>query len=141
MPYYHGSERKKFDGQQRALRELCQHAGMSEAEIHALQRFDLRVFLEERRYREHTQPYAEDRAAATGPTEGYSRYAWIEEISDPALAKAMKSLTQVDLELLTLYVVDGCNQAEAAACLGISQQNVSRRIARLKKYLKNFGQV
>jgi len=138
MSYNHGLERKKFEARQRRLRQQYEKAGMTEVEIQALYQLDLQEFLDERRHREHTRPFTEERAAETKPEEGFSRYAWIEEISNPVLTMAIKSLTQADLMLLTLYVIDGYSQTEIAASLSISQQNVSRRITHLKKYFKKF---
>ena len=108
MPYHHGLERKKFDACQRALRRKYQQAGMPEPDIQALHQLDQREFLDERRHREHTLPLSEASASVGGRSERCSRYMWVEEISDPILAKRLKSLPEADLEIITLYVIDGC---------------------------------
>jgi len=125
MPYHHRTERKKFEARQQTLRLVYQQAGMAESEIHALYHLDLQEFLGERRYREHTQPFAEECCAAHCA----DCTAWID---------FSVLLPQKDLDILVLYAIGGYNQAEIAACIGISQQSISRKIARLKKYLKNF---
>jgi len=132
MPYNHGLERKKFEARQRALRRKYQQAGMPEPDIQALHQLDLREFLDERRHREHTLPLSEAGATASGRSEGGSRYMWIEEIGDPALAGRLKALPEEDLEIITLYVIDDYSQTEIAASLGITKQAISKRICALK---------
>ena len=140
MPYHHGSERKKFEARQDALREQYQQADMPEADIQALYQLDLQEFLSERRYREHTQAF-DVKNLPESRTDNSSCLLWVEEVDDPALAERLKVLSQKDLEVLTLYMLEGYSQIEIASRLNLSQQNISRRIARLKKYLDISGQV
>ena len=60
---------------------------------------------------------------------------WIEELSDPRLSAKLRELPEADLELLTLLCVDGCSQTQAAHVLGFTQQAVSKRLRKIKKYL------
>jgi DNA-directed RNA polymerase specialized sigma24 family protein len=60
---------------------------------------------------------------------------WIEELSDSRLSAKLRELPEADLELLTLLCVDGCSQAQAARVLGCTQQAVSKRLRKIKKYL------
>lgn len=66
-----------------------------------------------------------------------SRHGWVEEIDDPKLAKKLKKLSHDDLELLTLFAFDGYSQNEIAAFCSVSQQAISKKINRIKKYLKS----
>ena len=66
-----------------------------------------------------------------------SRHDWVEKIDDPKLAKKLKKLSHDDLELLTLFAFDGYSQNEIAAFFSVSQQAISKRINRIKKYLKS----
>ena len=60
---------------------------------------------------------------------------WIEELSDPRLSAKLRELPEADLELLTLLCVGGCSQTQAAHVLGCTQQAVSKRLRKIKKYL------
>ena len=62
----------------------------------------------------------------------------MEEIENPQLALALRQLDADELELLTLYVIECRSQSEIAARFGLSQRAISKRLQRLKKYLKNF---
>ena len=139
MAYNHGLEFKKFEARQRILRLQYEQLGMSEANIAALYQADLREFNSDRRHEEHRPENLEDYVPlATTEIEGHSRLWWVEEINDPVLARQLKSLSEADLKLLTLSVFDGFGQAEIAGQLGVSQAAVSKKLARLKKFLKFF---
>ena len=61
------------------------------------------------------------------------RYAWVDTISDVDLADKLKSLSEDELELLTLFVIDGYTQREIAKKMCCSQKAVSKKIAKIKK--------
>jgi DNA-directed RNA polymerase specialized sigma24 family protein len=65
-----------------------------------------------------------------------NRYAWIDTIDIPVLAVKLKVLPPDDLELLTLIVMDGYKQAEIARLRGCSKNAVSKKIIRIKRFLK-----
>ena len=64
------------------------------------------------------------------------RYAWVEMIDDPLLVKSLRQLNKQDLELLTLFAIERHTQAEIGHMLGRSQSAVSRKISRIKKFIK-----
>ena len=67
---------------------------------------------------------------------GCGRYSWIDDIATPEVVMWLKSLNnKTDIELLTLLVVDGLSQSEAAKKLGKCPSDISRRIKRLRKSL------
>ena len=66
------------------------------------------------------------------------RYSWIDEVSDQQLAERLRKLSKSDIELLTLIVRDGCGVNEIAKLYGVAHSTISRKITRIKKFLKNF---
>ena len=60
------------------------------------------------------------------------RNSWVDEIENEQLHEVLILLSDDDIELLTLYVMEGFNQSEIAVMLNISQQAVAKRIAKLK---------
>ena len=66
---------------------------------------------------------------------GCGRYSWIDDIATPEIVMWLKSLNEIEIELLTMLVVDGLNQSEAAKKLGKCPSDISRRIKRLRKSL------
>ena len=67
-----------------------------------------------------------------------SRFGWIGEIENERLLSALENLSEGDLKLLTLYVYAGYNTVELSKVYGIAQQNISKRILKITKFLKNF---
>lgn len=67
---------------------------------------------------------------------GCGRYSWIDDIATPEIVMWLKSLNEIDIELLTLLVVDGMSQSEAAEKLGKHRPDICRRIKRLRKSLE-----
>ena len=56
MAFNNGLERKRFEANQKALREEYNKLRMSEEKIKALYEYDLTVFNSNRRFITHTQP-------------------------------------------------------------------------------------
>lgn len=154
MGFNYAKERRKFEVKWKTLCKQYKEAGMSESAINQLYLFDLGVFCSERSYTNHTQQlpdmYISENAAdhstllkkfrslscmleEAGLSE---RYFWIDMIDSPELACRLKKLPISDLELLTLYVMDGYNQREIAELRGCNQSVVSRRLKKIKKFLK-----
>ena len=62
----------------------------------------------------------------------------IRGIEDEKLLFALENLNDEDLEILTLYVYEGYNTVELSKAYRIAQQNISKRILKITKFLKNF---
>lgn len=161
MAFNNGLERKKFESKQKALREEYNRLGMSEEQIRTLYEYDLADFNSNRRFITHAQTisFADLEADGDGNAESgrnplfekfrdvlsvdnsgellQSRYGWVEEIDNTKLTKMLKKLSHDDLELLTLFAFDGYSQNEIAVFFSVSQQAISKRIKRIKKYLKS----
>ena len=159
MKWNNGYERRMFEIKQKKQAEEYRKAGMTEEQIKAMYEFDLEQFNSDRKYYRRTQPFTssdfeegdEDDSESTllekfeeqitvslDDATCHSRYWWIEELDNPKLAEAIKKLTKEQIELLTLVVVDGCDQSEVAKIFNVNQSTISRRFESIKKILKNF---
>ena len=162
MGFNYGLEKKKFDKEWEKLRKEYRAAGMEEAAIEAMHEFDWDVFKSERTYSNHTQKmpsqnFDDDGDAARDDNSALllkffdsfavlpqevddsRRDSWVDEIESEKLTDALRLLSPEDVELLTLYVFDGYGVADIAAMKGIAHQNVSKKIRRIKKFLKNHA--
>ena len=63
-------------------------------------------------------------------------FAWIGEIEDERLLTALEHLKKEDLEIITLYAYEGYSVVELSKVYRIAHQNISKRIARITKFLK-----
>ena len=158
MSWNNGYERKKFELARRRQAAKYRKFGMTEEQIEAMYKFDLEQFKSERRFYSHTvsfepnefDPYkdAEDKTpllnlfsavltTTIDSSEAHSRFWWIEELDDVELIKRVKSLSEDERELLTLYVFDGYAQTSLAALFDVSQQCISKRIKKIEKIFLN----
>jgi len=163
MDYYnYGLERKKFNAKWDKLGPEYAAAGMSEADIQVMYDVDWQEFKSERIYRIHTQPleceFSESETAAEDNSplvhrqlerlsvkqpdiRTWGRFDWVEDIDTPELTKRIKSLSQMDLEVLSYLVMDAAcalNRAEIARLLGVSRAAITKRLGRIKSLLEKF---
>ena len=158
MSFNKGYELKKFEAHWEKLRIEYTAAGMTEDAIQKMYEYDRQQFNAERTHLERTQELSTDTFEcsedensplmkryqdAISVTDHYhetkSRFGWIGEIENEHLLSALESLSDDDLELLTLYVYAGYNTVELSKVYGIAQQNISKRILKITKFLKNFN--
>lgn len=157
MGFNYGLEKKNFDRQWAIMRKQYEDAGMSIEVIQAMYEYDWSVFNAARSYQNHTQeiaaPSFEQAEEAYSPlmnkyqeaisiTEHYretkSRFTWIGEIEDERLLSALENLSDADLELITLYAYEEYDTVEISKVFGTTKQNISKKIRRITKFIKNF---
>lgn len=159
MSWNDGYERKMFAKRQKKQAEEYRALGMTEEQIQTMYEFDLEQFKSERRHRMHTQPlqveeFEEndadesdntllneffDELTCTIETSGdKSRYWWVEEIDEPETVKKVKSLSERDLEILTLMVIDELTHEDIAKIMGVCVRTIERVNARFKNLFKKI---
>ena len=161
MSFNNGRERRKFEAVWKKLRMEYAVAGMDAAAIEEMYQFDLETFRSERRYAEHTQgmpfqqfdddgdtasegnsallvKFFDSLAVLPKETDDGNRYAWLDQIESEEVFKAIRKLSQQQIEILTLVVFEGYNATETGRILGLTQQGVSWHISKIKKIFKNF---
>ena len=127
---------------------------MSREQIDALDEFDKEEFLSNNNYKRHIQSLSVDEdseypddlhpllqrfidvLAVELKVTFRDKYAWIDEISSPTLQKKLLSLSDSDLDILDAHVFGEKTQVEIAKEIGISQKNVSKKLKRIKQFLK-----
>lgn len=130
---------------------------MTEEEIKAMYEFDLKYLNLRQREARHTQRLTvtadeeEENMETQNPllkkflhnlsTEDThfedDRFSWIEQIESKKLYKALKALSEVDKEIITM-LLDGYQQKDIAIKFGVKKAAISRKIGRLKEFIKNF---
>jgi hypothetical protein len=156
MNWNNGYERKRFEEAQERLADEYRKLGMSEAQIREMYLFDLAWYKSKRRYYSHTQSFAPS-GVIGGNNEDYestlvmmlsealsavmdnpissSRYCWVEDIEDQALAEKIRRLNENDLELLTLFAFDGYTLTEIGQIYRCTPQNIQQKYKRIKNNL------
>lgn len=157
MKWNNGYERRMFEIKQKKQAEEYRKAGMTEEQIKAMYEFDLEQFNSDRKYYRRTQPFTssdfeegvEDDSESTllekfeeqisvsfDETTHHSRYWWIEDLENAELAKKIKMLTQEEIEILTMLVVDGNTQVEIAQKINVPFRTLKYKIRNIKNFLK-----
>jgi hypothetical protein len=156
MGFNYAIEKAKFEREWTQLRVEYEKAGMSNEKINILHDYDWENFKKERIYAIHTQEFREAQYDNGNSQEDKSplfkkflsaisrwdNYAaststgWIEDITDERLAARLKELSQEDLELLTQFIIQGFTQSDLEQMGYGKQYKISRRISRLKNFLK-----
>lgn len=148
--FIYAYHRKIMEKKWEETAKICKEAEMSDQQISEIYRMWLDELNGDRRFANHTFSYDEEGEKIlsslsysmyqSGMTQdefsGCGRYSWIDDIATPEVVMWLKSLNnKTDIELLTLLVVDGLSQSEAAKKLGKCPSDISRRIKRLRKSL------
>ena len=155
MRFHYAKERQKFEKAWKALRKKYEQAGMEADAIESLYALDLAEFHSRRRFEMHIRPLsdlyydegagnlkvsrmkkAEALSVCFDESDFPGRYAWIETLEDPILSERLKQLQINDLELLTYVVLEGHSQKELAQKWNCSQRAVSKRLQKIKKFLR-----
>ena len=156
MGFNYALEKAKFEREWNTLRAEYERAGMSEEKIEIMHDFDWTQFKKERIYSIHKQEFRvaefEEGNSQQDKSPLFKKFlvkiscwddyaantsiGWIEEISDEQLAKRLKELPEQDLELLTQIVIQGFTQSDLERMGYGKQYSLSRKISRIKKFLK-----
>ena len=159
MSWNNAYEKRKFEEKQKKQAEKYRALGMTEEQIKEMYEFDYAQFKGERRHRMHTQQFtssdfdegeADDSESTlfdkffnelTCTIEALSdkpRYWWVEEIDDSETVRKIKLLSESDLEILTLIVIDKLKNKEIAQVTGIPLRTIERKKSRFKNLFKKF---
>ncbi|MFI3201445.1 MAG: hypothetical protein R3Y54_07955 [Eubacteriales bacterium] len=156
MSFNYGKEKKIFIEDWKKKRAEYAEAGMSEEAISEMYAFDLEWFRSRRRFVTHTQTLTME-FSDYGPEEvpnslvekfeGFvttqiaeNRLFWIEDLDNDSLAEYLRTVSEVDLHILTSVVIEGRSQEEVAKSTGYSQRGISKRCAKLLKHLSDLSQ-
>ena len=153
MNYNSGNARRIFYTKWDKLREEYRAAGMTEDAIQKMYEYDLAVFNDDRAHLRYDVeiPTADDSEnqsnyveyeRATTVTDTYhetkTRFAWVGEIENTRLQSALEDLSEDDLLLVSMYVYEGYDTVEISKVFGTTKQNISKKIRRISKFIKNF---
>ena len=155
------AEKNRFDNLWARLAVEYREAGMAPEAIEEMKRFDWEEFKQRRNWCLHETVFSELGGIEEEPydvdstiprsrcsrklsvidtyadTPKSDRYQWLKEIASPTLLTQILKLSDSDLELLNAYMFEELSQKEISEMLGVNQSVVSRKIKRIKNFLKN----
>lgn len=149
-------EYKRFRRELAKKHLMYEQLGMSQEQIEALDQFDREEFLSNNTYRRYTQPLIVD-ADSENPEDLHpllakfrdmlsvnlevtfrDEYAWLDEISSPALLEKLLSLSKEDLRILDAHVFGGKTYKKIGReTTGNPQtpQSIYKKMQRIRRYL------
>ena len=154
MGYNHGLAEKIFAEEWARHRKEYAEAGMSRSAIREIYRFDRGVFNETRSFYEKSQRYPtgsiHDDSEGIKKNHMISGYEeqfriedvqtdqdredwWIDELESEELIRAVQSLSEKDIELVTLLSFENRTEEDIAELWGVSQQAVSKRLMKIRR--------
>jgi len=137
MAYNHAKAENEFLAMWKKKSAEYREAGMDEDSISEMYKLEREIFLSERREEEHRAEFSDISFYDTFSEEDFSgRYAWVDTLDNPKLAKAVKRLKRDDLNLLTMITIERYTQKEAAEILKVKPQTVNEKYTRIKIFLK-----
>lgn len=138
MNWNNGKERRGFCDRMKKQAEEYRKAGMTEEQISAMYEFDYQVMLSNRRFYDHVVLFDDTEEGMPEDCvedipEGEGRYGWVEEIRSPELYGALQTLSEKELELVTLLAIFGYRQREVASSIMlVSDKRVSELVAGIR---------
>ena len=155
MYFNYGYKRQQFELEQTELRKQYKAAGMTEEAIQAMYEDSLAWFRSCRNETLHGV-YPQE-MMTVDPSNGDFRYmdmdelpasaqlitstdrfAWIEEIKDPALYGTVRAMKQDYIEIITL-MMEGYQQNDIAGVMRISRPALNEKVMRIREKLKKFS--
>lgn len=151
MSFNYRKEFAKFKSEWEKQAKTMRDAGMSEETIAQLYDYTYEQFKGDRNYAskicDYASPDSENeslnrresrKGMAEQPSEFDECFDLLEQIDNPKLLRALKSLSDEHYELFCLYAVQGYTQVEIARMTNQSKQNVCNKIRRIERFLKKF---
>lgn len=158
MKFNYSYEKKKFEQEWTKLEREYKQAGMSDKDIQTMKEFDMEYFRLNRNTVLHTCDLQDSEDIENNgnddfgnidfnkikyatikeqeKVETHTRFWWIEELDSEELISKIKSLSEKDIELITLYVFEKFTQKEIGEFYGISQRAVGKKLAKIINFLK-----
>lgn len=160
MKFNYATEKIKFDREQEKLAKQYREAGMSEEAIQEMYAYDYELFKKQRVFCQHNQyldvdssfvdserssllaKFMHEMSTEMSFAKEDERNSWIEDVTDEHLYELLHNLTEADLDLLTMLVIEGYTVVEVARLKEVSHQAISKRWKKIQKNMKNlFGVV
>ena len=138
MGYNYSREKRKFDAEWTKKEAWYRESGMSEEAIQEIFTYDWAEFNATRRF----YRYMEDVDVEQIPEktcdilEAALSKEWIELLNSPETVRKIRKLPADYIEIIEMLYFENLTQREIAERMSCSQQNIAKKIEKIKKVLK-----
>ena len=138
MGYSYSREKRKFDIEWKKKEEWYRDSGMSEEVIQEIFAYDLAEFNSTRKFYRYMEDVDVERIPekSCDILEAASAKEWIELLDSPETVRKIRKLPADYIEIIEMLYFEKLTQREIAERMSCSQQNIAKKIEKIKKILK-----
>ena len=138
MGFNYAREKRKFDEKWKKLEEWYRKSGMSEDAIREMHKYDWSEFNSTRKFYRRGDDDVEVESIAEEDVDTIDKAfpeEWMELLDTPDLVRKIRKLPADYIEIIDLMVRENLTQEEVAERMHCSQQNIAKKIEKIKKLL------
>ena len=138
MGYNYSREKRKFDIEWKKKEEWYRESGMSEEAIQEIFTYDWAEFNSTRRFYRYLEDVDVERIPekSCDILEAALAKEWIELLDSPEMLRKIRKLPADYIEIIEMLCFENLTQREIAERMSCSQQNIAKKIEKIKKVLK-----
>ena len=138
MGFNYALEKRKFDEKWKKLEVWYRESGMSEDAIREMYKYDWGEFNSTRKFYRHGDDNVNVESIVEEDGDSIDKTfseEWIELLDTPDLVRKVRKLPADYIEIIDLMVRENLTQEEVAGRMHCSQQNIAKKIEKIKKLL------
>ena len=138
MGYNYSQEKRKFDAEWRKKEAWYRESGMSEEAIQEIFAYDWAEFNTTRRFYRYLEDVDMERIPekSCDILEAALSKEWIELLDSPETVRKIRKLPVDYIEIIEMLYFEKLTQREIAERMSCSQQNIAKKIEKIKTVLK-----
>ena len=138
MGYSYSREKRKFDAEWKKKEEWYRDSGMSEEVIQEIFAYDLAEFNSTRKFYRYMEDVDVERIPEKfgDILEAALEKDWTELLDSPETMRKIRKLPADYIEIIEMLYFENLTQREIAKRMSCSQQNIAKKIEKIKKVLK-----
>lgn len=138
MGYNYSREKRKFDAEWKKKETWYRESGMSEEVIHEIFTYDWAEFNATRKFYRYMEDVdVEQIPEKSGDIlETALAKDWTELLDSPEMLRKIRKLPTDYIEIIEMLYFENLTQREIAKRMSCSQQNIAKKIEKIKKVLK-----
>lgn len=138
MGYNYSREKRKFDAEWKKKEEWYRDSSMSEDAIQEIFAYDWAEFNATRRFYRYMEDVDLERIPekSCDILEAVLSKEWIELLDSPETVRKIRKLPADYIEIIEMLYFENLTQREIAERMSCSQQNIAKKIEKIKKVLK-----
>lgn len=138
MGYNYSREKRKFDAEWKKKEEWYRESGMSEEAIQEIFTYDWAEFNATRKFYRYMEDVDVDRISEKSGDilEAALEKDWTELLDSLEMLRRIRKLPADYIEIIEMLYFENLTQREIAERMSCSQQNIAKKIEKIKKVLK-----